>query len=252
MIKIDGVSHKIGQYEIVSNVSLEIPSGGITALIGPNGAGKSTLLSLLARLNPLQTGKIAYDGMDLANTPTGEIARKVAILTQENHIHSRITVRELLLFGRYPYHQGRPTQEDEALVDEALVSFGLENLAHRYLTALSGGQRQRAMIAMVFCQATDYVLLDEPLNNLDMHHARQLMCLLRRLADEHQRTMVVVLHDINQAAAYADYVVAMADGQVALAGVPDEVFSEENIAQLFEMDVKVLDYEGKKLIIHHI
>ena len=122
---------------------------------------------------------------------------------------SRITVRDLLMFGRYPYHQGRPSENDKTIVEEALAEFHLQDFADRYLTELSGGQRQRAMIAMVFCQRTDYVLLDEPLNNLDMYHARCLMQILRRLTDEHKRTTVVVLHDINQAAAYADHVVAM-------------------------------------------
>ena len=113
-------------------------------------------------------------------------------------------------------------------------------------------QTAQAMIAMVFCQRTDYVLLDEPLNNLDMYHARSLMQILRRLTDEHKRTTVVVLHDINQAAAYADYVVAMKNGQVAMQGKPNDIFTAENIKTLFDMDVNVLDYEGKKLVIHHI
>ena len=158
---------------------------------------------------------------------------------------SRITVRDLLMFGHYPYHQGRPSETDKTIVEEALTEFHLQDFADRYLTELSGGQRQRAMIAMVFCQRTDYVLLDEPLNNLDMYHARSLMQILRRLTDEHKRTTVVVLHDINQAAAYADYVVAMKNGQVAMQGKPNDIFTAENIKTLFDMDVNVLDYEGK-------
>ena len=156
------------------------------------------------------------------------------------------------MFGRYPYHQGRPTPEDLAIVENALSEFKLDSFANRYLTELSGGQRQRAMIAMVFCQSTDYVLLDEPLNNLDMYHARALMQLLQRLTREHKRTTVVVLHDINQAAAYADHVIAMKNGQVAMTGTPNDIFTAENIKDLFDMDVDVLDYQGKKLVIHHV
>lgn len=252
MITIRNVSFHIGTRPILDNISLDIPEGGITALIGPNGAGKSTLLSFMARLQPLAHGNISYAGKDIKTTPTAELARTLSILTQENSIMSRITVRDLLMFGRYPYHQGRPSENDKTIVEEALAEFHLQDFSDRYLTELSGGQRQRAMIAMVFCQRTDYVLLDEPLNNLDMYHARCLMQILRRLTDEHKRTTVVVLHDINQAAAYADHVVAMKNGKVALIGTPEEVFTVHNIKELFDMDVDVLDYEGKKLIVHHI
>lgn len=249
MITIRNVSYRIGTRPILDNVSLDIPEGGITALIGPNGAGKSTLLSFMARLQPLAHGNISYAGKD---TPTAELACTLSILTQENSIMSRITVRDLLMFGRYPYHQGRPTAECRRIVNGAIEEFHLQDFADRYLTELSSGQRQRAMIAMVFCQRTDYVLLDEPLNNLDMYHARSLMQILRRLTDEHKRTTVVVLHDINQAAAYADHVVAMKNGQVAMQGKPDDIFTAANIKTLFDMDVSVLDHQSKKLIVHHI
>ena len=251
MIKIQNLSHQIHKQTILHNIHLTIPQGGITALIGANGAGKSTLLSLMARLKPLVSGSISYNGRDLASTPTAQVAKMLAILTQENSIHSRIAVRDLLLFGRYPYHQGQPTAEDQAIVDNALVEFQLQDLAHRYLTELSGGQRQRALIAMVFCQSTEYVLLDEPLNNLDMYYARNLMQLLHRLAHSQQRTIIVVLHDINMAAAYADHVVAMKQGQVLFSGCPDEVFTVPNLQAAFNMEVDVLDYKGKKLIVHH-
>jgi iron(III) dicitrate ABC transporter, ATP-binding protein FecE len=252
MIQIRNVGHSIGGRPILRDISLDIPQGGITALIGPNGAGKSTLLSFAARLQPLKQGSISVGGHDVATTPTAELAKILSILTQDNSIVSRISVRDLLMFGRYPYHQGRPSENDRAIVENALDAFQLRDFADRYLTELSGGQRQRGMIAMVFCQQTDYVLLDEPLNNLDMYHARALMRLLRRLTDEHKRTTVVVLHDINQAAAYADYVVAMKNGAVFMADTPDKIFTPDNIRELFDMDVDVLDYKGKKLVIHHI
>lgn len=252
MIKIEQVGLHIGSHQILDNINLEIPSGGITALIGPNGAGKSTLFSLMARLQPLQQGTIRYDGTDLSATPNAELAKKISILTQENSLNSRITVYDLLMFGRYPYHQGRPQAEDRTIVSDALAAFELTPLANRYITELSGGQRQRAMIAMIFCQSTDYILLDEPLNNLDMYHARSLMHLLHRLTHERARTTIAVLHDINQAAAYADHIIAMKNGRIAFTGTPDEAFTEKNISELFEMDIKILEYEGKKLVVHHI
>lgn len=252
MIQIRNVSHRIGTQTILDDISLDLPEGGITALIGPNGAGKSTLLSFAARLQPLKHGSISVGGYDVTATPTAELAKILSILTQDNNIVSRISVRDLLMFGRYPYHQGRPSENDKAIVENALDIFELRPYAERYLTELSGGQRQRGMIAMVFCQQTGYVLLDEPLNNLDMYHARALMRLLRRLTDQHRRTTVVVLHDINQAAAYADHIVAMKNGRVFLTGTPEQVFTPDNIQALFDMDTDVLDYRGKKLIVHHI
>ena len=252
MIKIQNISHQIGNHIILDNINLNIPKGGITALIGPNGAGKSTLLSLMARLQPLAKGNISYADKNIVLTPTADLAKTVSILTQENSIMSRISVRDLLMFGRYPYHHGRPSETDKNIVENALHEFHLENFAKRYLTELSGGQRQRAMIAMVFCQSTDYVLLDEPLNNLDMYHARLLMQLLQRLTREYNRSTVLVLHDINQAAAYADFVIAMKDGKIAMTGLANEIFTVANIKDLFGMDVNVLDYKNKKLIVHHI
>ena len=252
MIKIENVSHQIGNQIILNNISLEIPKNSFTALIGPNGAGKSTLLSLMARLQPLKQGNINYDGKNLTTTSTIEIARKLAILTQENGILNRINVQNLLMFGRYPYHQGKPQQEDYFIVETALNEFQLKSFTHHYLTELSGGQRQRVMIAMVFCQSTDYILLDEPLNNLDMYHARSLMNLLKKLTKDHHRTIIAVLHDINQAAAHADHIIAMKSGHIKFTGTPQEVFTVNNIENLFEMNVEILDYNRKKLIIHHI
>lgn len=252
MIGIEDVSFHIGGQPILNQVSLTIPQGGITAFIGPNGAGKSTLFSLMSRLTPLQSGSIRYGGKNLSETPDRELATMLSILTQENQIHSRITVRELLMFGRYPHHQGRPTAKDAEIVAQTMQEFNLETLSERYLSELSGGQKQRAMIAMVFCQGTEYVLLDEPLNNLDMHHARNLMQLLRKQTHEQRRTTVVVLHDINQAAAYADYVVAMQNGSVRFCGAPNDVFTVENIQSLFDIEVDVVEHKGKKLVIHHI
>ena len=251
MVEIKDLTMRFGKQLLFENVNLSLDKGRRYGLIGANGAGKSTLLSFMARLKPLISGSISYNGRDLAGTPTAQVAKMLAILTQENSIHSRIAVRDLLLFGRYPYHQGQPTAEDQAIVDNALAEFQLQELAHRYLTELSGGQRQRALIAMVFCQSTEYVLLDEPLNNLDMYYARNLMQLLHRLAHSQQRTIIVVLHDINMAAAYADHVVAMKQGQVLFSGCPDEVFTVPNIQAAFNMTVDVLDYKGKKLIVHH-
>ena len=252
MITIKNLSYQIEQATILNNINLTIPKGGITALIGPNGAGKSTLFSLIARLNPIQQGEILLNEMNIAQTPSRTLAQHLAILTQDNLIHSRITVRDLLFFGRYPHHQGCPTAQDEQIIQQHLQRFQLEHLANRYLNELSGGQRQRALIAMTFCQQTAQVLLDEPLNNLDMFHARELMRLLRQLTDELALTTVMVVHDINMAAAYADNIVAMKNGQVAMVGSPEQIINKQNLIEIFGLDAEVLEFEGKPLVVHHI
>ncbi|MDH2998822.1 iron ABC transporter ATP-binding protein [Pasteurellaceae bacterium LFhippo2] len=252
MIKITNLSHKIDNNLILDNINLTINNGGITALIGANGAGKSTLLSLIARLQPIQQGNIALNDLDISKSPSRTIAQHLAILTQDNAIHSRITVSDLLMFGRYPHHQGRINDEDREIVEDALVRFELVDLKDRFLSELSGGQRQRALIAMTFCQQTSHVLLDEPLNNLDMFHARELMRLLRRLTDELKLTTVMVVHDINMASAYADTIVAMKNGKIEMIGSPTEIITEPNLKTLFNLDAQVLQHQGKPLVVHHI
>lgn len=252
MIKIEHVNYAVGQQTILQDITTTIPKGGITALVGPNGAGKSTLFAHISRLLPIQTGKIHIDGLDVSQTPSEEMARKIAILRQENVITSRITVQSMLMFGRYPYHKGRPTAEDQAIVEDTLANFHLTELRHRYVTELSGGQRQRVMVAMVFCQSTDYLLLDEPLNNLDMYHSRQLMRQLYRIAHAYQRTIVVVLHDVNYASAYANHIVGMKGGCVVLEGAPTDILTEDNLEMLFDVRAPVVDVAGHKMVMHYL
>lgn len=252
MIKVEHLNYSIGSQTILCDVTTSIPKGGITALVGPNGAGKSTLFAHIARLLPIQQGKISIDDLDVIHTAGEVMAKKVAILRQENPISSRITVESMLMFGRYPYHKGRPKAEDKAIVEDTLQHFHLVELRHRYVTELSGGQRQRVMVAMVFCQSTDYLLLDEPLNNLDMYHARQLMQQLHRIAHQHQRSIVVVLHDVNYASAFADYIIGMKDGRVVLEGKPREILTEDNLEMLFNVRAPVVDVDGKSMVMHYL
>lgn len=252
MIRIENVSLAYRDVPILHDIDLTLPKGGITALVGPNGAGKSSLFSLIARLQPLQTGTITVDGLRVDTAQSRELARRIAILRQDGAVASRLTVRELVGFGRYPHHQGRPGREDAALVDDALAQFDLLDLAGRFIDTLSGGQRQRAMVAMTFCQGTDYLLLDEPLNNLDMYHARQLMRSLRTIADEKQRTAIIVLHDINQAAAHADRIVAMRGGRVIADGTPEAVLTENTLEAIFGYRMQIAVIAGKPFVLHHL
>lgn len=250
MIKVKNVSHNIGDLSILKNVSFELPTGQIIALIGANGAGKSTLFSLMARMNPLQdkSAQISFDGHDIGTATDADMAKVVAMLAQENHIQGRLRVRELLMFGRYPYHQGRPTQADKDKVHEVITTFELEPLAERFLSDLSGGQRQRVLIAMVVCQDTPYILLDEPLNNLDMYHAGRLMRQMKVLTSS-GKTVVIVLHDINQASQFADTVVMMKGGEVVSVGTPKDVLTTKNMKVLYNVDVTVLMHNGKPIVV---
>ncbi len=251
MIRVEGVCHRIGKADVLHDIGLTLPEGRITALIGPNGAGKSTLLSLIARLAPVQTGRITVAGHDVTTTPSAALARVMAILPQNATVMSRLRVAELVAFGRWPHHQGRPRPADEAQVETALETFGLLPLRHRFLDELSGGQRQRAHLAMAFAQDTPWLLLDEPLAALDMAHGRALM---QRLADlrDTGRSIVMVVHEINFAAAWADHVVALKDGRVAAEGSPAQVFTPETLGRIYDMPLRVQEVEGRPLVLHHL
>lgn len=253
MIKLNNISHYIGKQQILHDITLSLPTAQVIALIGPNGAGKSTLFSVMARLQPLQAGQVSFavdnEERDIVSCQARTLAKTVAMLGQDNHVQGRLRVHELLMFGRYPYHQGQPTAEDQQKVQEILERFELEPLAERFLSTLSGGQRQRVLIAMIVCQDTPYLLLDEPLNNLDMYHAGRLMRELRTLSHSQQKTVVIVLHDINQAAQFADTVVTMKAGEVMAVGRPADVITQETMKDLYNVDVTVLNHQGRPVIV---
>ena len=240
MISLSTVRKNYGDEVTIGPVDLQIPAGGITALVGPNGAGKSTLLTMIGRLLKLDDGVIEVAGYDVSRTASKDLAKIVSILRQENHFITRLTVRQLVSFGRFPYSQGRLTPADEEHISRAIDFFDLRELEGRYLDQLSGGQRQRAYVAMVLCQETDYVLLDEPLNNLDIAHSVTMMRHLRAAAAEFDRTIIVVLHDINFAAAYADYICAMKDGGIAEFGSPEAIMQDGVLSALFNTDISVM------------
>ncbi|PVE26469.1 iron ABC transporter ATP-binding protein [Microvirga sp. KLBC 81] len=252
MIEISNVRKAYGDTIVVHDVSLQIPRQGITSIIGPNGAGKSSLLSMISRLSPMSAGTVTVDGLDVTRTPSETLAKRLSILRQDNRVGSRLTVRDLVEFGRYPYSKGRLTAEDRARADKAIGFLCLETLTDRFLDELSGGQRQRAYVAMVLCQDTDYVLFDEPLNNLDMKHAVGMMKLLRQAADALGKTIVLVLHDINFASCYSDYIVAMRDGAIVRHGTPAEIMTSDVIREVYGMDVEVQDAQGRKISIYYI
>jgi ABC-type enterochelin transport system, ATPase component len=235
----------------IGPVDLQIPAGGITALVGPNGAGKSTLLTMIGRLLGIDEGTIQIAGHDVARTPSKELARIVSILRQENHFVTRLTVRQLVGFGRFPHSKGRLNALDEEVVSQAIDFLDLTDLEDRYLDQLSGGQRQRAYVAMVFAQDTEFVLLDEPLNNLDMRHSVQMMQHLRRAAAELGKTIVIVLHDINFAGRYADHICAVKNGRIAEFGTPEQIMTDDVLTRVFETPVTVIDGPDGPLAVYY-
>jgi len=241
MITLENVRKSYSGETTIGPIDLEIPSGGITSLVGPNGAGKSTVLTMMGRLLTPDAGRITVGGLDVAKAKSNDVAKKLAILRQENHFVTRLTVRQLIGFGRYPHSQGRLTTDDETHINGSLEFLNLTALQDRYLDELSGGQRQRAYVAMVLAQDTEYVFLDEPLNNLDMSHSVQMMRQLRAAADELGRTVIVVMHDINFASRYSDNILAMNDGKVTHFAACADTMKSSVLSEIFGTSVRIID-----------
>ena len=250
MIEVRGIVKKYGDNSVVDNVSLNIEKGKITSFIGPNGAGKSTLLSMISRIMKKDEGEVIIDGRELEKWDTKELAKKIAILKQSNNINVRLTIKEIVSFGRYPHCEGRLTKEDTKYVDEAIEYMQLKDIEDRYLDELSGGQRQRAYIAMVIAQNTEYVLLDEPLNNLDMKHSVQMMKVLRGLVDDLGKTVVIVMHDINFASVYSDKIVILKDGKIVKDDITDAIISKDVLEDVYEIDFHIKNINGNNICVY--
>lgn len=247
MISIQKLVKYFGQKKVLKELDLVIEKGKIMAIIGPNGSGKSTLLSLVGRLIEKDSGQVLIDNQDIAAIANQKLATKLAVLRQANLINLNISVRDLVAFGRFPYSKGRLTQFDEEKINQVLDYLNLTELENNFITTLSGGQLQRAFIAMTLAQDTDYILLDEPLNNLDMKHSVQIMQLLRQLVQELDKTIIIVVHDINFAAAYADYIVALKNGRIVAQGDTDKMITEETLLAIYDMPIKIETYQGRKI-----
>lgn len=251
MIEVVDLVKRYGDLTVVDEVSVTIPKGKITSLIGPNGAGKSTLLSMISRLLKRDGGNVYIDGKELASWDTKELSKRISILRQSNHLDLRLTIRELVSFGRFPYTQGNLTADDWAIVDRALQYLQLSEIQDKYLHQLSGGQRQRAYLAMVIAQDTDYIFLDEPLNNLDMQHAVEIMGILRKLVHDLEKTVVLVIHDINIAACYSDYIVAMQNGRVVKEGDGEAIMDQVVLKDIYNLDFHVGRINDQKICVYY-
>lgn len=250
MLTTVNLTKKYQEGTVVDNISLSFEKGQLVSLLGPNGAGKSTFLNMVSRLMPSDGGKILLDDKDIHEYGSYELSRRMAILTQSTHIASKLTVRELVSLGRFPHCKGHLGPEDVKAVDKALEFLELASLEGRFLDEISGGQRQRALIAMVLAQDTDYVLLDEPTNNLDIYHAAKLMQCLRSLADNLGKGVIMVLHEINYASFYSDKLAVFKHGQLKGYGPVEEIMKADFLSSVYEVDFTITELKGKPLALY--
>lgn len=241
-VSVETLSVSYGARTAVDAVSLAIPKGKITVLAGPNGCGKSTLLRAIRRLHPAKSGRVLLDGLETGRLREKEIAREIGLLGQSPSAPEDMRVEELVRLGRFP-HQAmmQPwSAEDATAIEDAMFGTGIGHLRDRRLGSLSGGQLQRVWIAMVLAQETDVICLDEPVNHLDMAHQIDCLDLVSRLNRERGRTVVLVLHDLNLAARYADNLVVLANGKLHASGPPTEVLTEEIVRRVFGLECRII------------
>jgi len=251
MIEVTNLTKFFGSQTVLDNATTHFEKGKVTSIIGPNGAGKSTLLSMACRLLNKDSGEVWIDGKELVNWESKALAKKLSVLRQANSLTMRFTVKELVSFGRFPYSKGKMTKEDVQVVQRSLEYLNIVGIQDKYLDQLSGGQRQLAFIAMVIAQDTDYIFLDEPLNNLDIKHSLQIMETVKRLAYDLGKAVVVVIHDINFASCYSDRIVALKKGRIEMSGSVDDVITSDVLSHIYETPFTIVDIDGKRMCLYY-
>ncbi len=241
-ILLSGITAGYGKNpDVLANIDLEIETGGITVLIGPNGCGKSTLLKTIGRLLKPRAGTATIDGLDILTSPSKQVARTIAYLPQSPAVPIAVSVEQLVGYGRAPHQSllGLKSERDVERIDHAIDIAGIGHLRHRQVAELSGGQRQSVFFAMVLAQDTPYAMLDEPTNHLDLTHQIEALELIARLKTEHGKTAIVVLHDLNLAARYADRLIVFKQGTIYADGTPEQVLTEKTLADVFGVDSRI-------------
>lgn len=241
-IEVEQLMVSYDKIDVIKNMTLTIPKGKITIIIGSNGCGKSTLLKTIARILKPKAGNVKINGMDITKQTPRDIAKVMAVLPQNPITPSGLLVRELVSYGRFPHQKIMATLSvhDYEMIDWAIQVVGLYDLADRPVENLSGGQRQRAWIAMALAQDTEILLLDEPTTSLDMAHQLEILLLLKKLNIEQNRTIVMVLHELNNAARFADHIIGIQNGEVICEGKPFDVINKENLAKIYGINAKII------------
>ncbi|OED28604.1 ABC transporter ATP-binding protein [Acholeplasma laidlawii] len=250
MIILENIHQSYGNKEVLKNISLTIPEGKITGIIGPNGAGKTTLFNVISRVIQSKSGKIQIDGVDILDSKMN-LSKQIAVLKQANHFNLKLTSYELISFGRYPHSKGKITKEDKKMIDQMISYLSLEEIKDQHIDTLSGGQLQRVLLAMVLVQDTKYIMLDEPLNNLDMKHGVEMMLLLQKFVDELGKTIVVVMHDINIASTFCEHVVAIKYGEIYFEGPSENLMVEKTLNSIYDSNFCIREVDGKRICIYH-
>lgn len=250
MIVIENVNQSYGTKDVLKNINLSIPENKITAIIGPNGAGKSTLFNAISRMIPIKSGSITVDGIEIHQKGLN-ISKLISVLKQSNQFNLKLTSYELIAFGRYPHSKGKLNDNCINKIEEVIKYLKLDKIRDQYIDTLSGGQLQRVLLAMILVQDTKYILLDEPLNNLDMKYAVEMMLLLQKFVEELGKTIIVVMHDINIAATFADHVVAIKDGEVAFDGNINDMMNVDVLNDVYDHQFCIREVDGKKICIFH-
>ena len=241
--------HKAYDTVVVDSVSLTIPKNQLTAFIGPNGAGKSTLVSIMSRLLQKDSGQLWIKGKEIEAWNSKELAKELSVLKQNQSFQVSLTVEELVSFGRYPYSKGKLSTLDYQMINQALKHTNLLELKERSIQTLSGGQMQRVFIAMVLAQDTEIILLDEPLNHLDLKQAVEIMKLLRYMVENLDKTVVIVMHDLNMASNFSDEIACFKDGKCIIHNTVDKVMKDDVLSALYEIPLEVIEINGKKICI---
>lgn len=251
MIELININKSYGKIKVLNDINLTLKEGVITSLIGSNAAGKSTLMGIIARLIKPDSGEVLLDNQPINQYPPLEIAKKISILKQNNVTNLKITVKELIEFGRFPYSKGRLTYDDHKMVQDAINYMSINDITNKFLDQLSGGQRQRAYIAMILAQDTKYIFLDEPLNNLDMKYSTEMMITLKRLSRELNKTIVIVMHDINFASVYSDWIVSLKNGTLVKEGTPEDIIDKEMLKQIYDHDFEIVNFNDKRICMYY-
>lgn len=249
MITISNVNQKYGNKAILKDINIQIPDGLLTAVVGSNGSGKSTLMKVISKLIPIESGSVMI-GQTSIHSDHLDLSKTLSFLHQNHHINLKLKAYDLIAFGRYPYSKGRMKKDDFEMISKMMNYLEIDHLGERFIDTLSGGELQRVLLAMIMVQDTPYILLDEPLNHLDIHYSLDMMKLLKKMIVDFNKTIVIIMHDINMAAAFCDFGIALKEGEVVFQGTIDNLMDDQILTHIYNYPITVKTIEDRKICIY--